>query len=111
MNFEIKTIQDNQNDTQKLQELMNQLETNMGIRVDNSLLTIGRYGRPQVVVNAQSISDDFDSVELFDMKYKAIKGFEELFDLYTYYTDNDIKEDIQITEAEGIFKLDWNGIM
>lgn len=32
-------IQDNQNDTQKLQELMNQLETNMGIKVDKSLLT------------------------------------------------------------------------
>lgn len=79
--------------------------------LDNSLLSIGRYGRPELIVHASSNTDDFDAVELYNMNYTAIKGFEELFDLYTYYTDNDIKEDIRITEAEGIFKLDWNGIM
>ena len=78
--------------------------------MDESLLHIGRYGRPELLVNAHS-TDDFDIAHLDEIRYKEVKGYESLFDDYMFYQENGTEEERLVVENDGVFKLDWNGIM
>lgn len=80
--------------------------------LDESLFMMGKQGRPELVVNAAGVSDDFDTAHLHELRYNEVKGYETLFDDYVWYVLNgNLQEDRRITDNGGIFRLDWNGIM
>jgi len=79
--------------------------------VDEELLNMGKSGRPALMVNANTVTDDFDTTELHTIHFKEVKGYEQMFDEYIYYQEYGTAQDRKITESRGVFRLNWNGIM
>lgn len=69
---------------------------------DESLLQIGKFGREELVLNS---GDEFYSVS------GRIKGFDELIDLYKYYTENGFEVDQVIKDNNFKLQVDWSGII
>ena len=67
-------------------------------KVSEELYEIGRYGR---------LEYKHDSTLLA----KQIKGFENLIYEYSYFSRTGWKEEIEVTENDGVLELDWNGII
>lgn len=91
---------------------------------DSEMISMGKYGRPKLCVTAieklsQNVENvdfedgdwDVDTSKLYTVNYKAIKGYEQLFEEYKFYEENGTSSDILIVQNEGNFKLDWNGIV
>ena len=79
--------------------------------LDPSLLEIGKSGRPELIVSATTNTDDFDTSIMHNVYYKEVKGYEQLFDDYVYYQEHGTDRDRKIVDSNGVFRLDWNGIM
>jgi hypothetical protein len=71
--------------------------------VDDSLLTMGRFGRRAIKSNENSMATT--------LQYE-IKGFEQLLDLYIYHSENGFTEEKEIQETGlNSLKINWDGIV
>lgn len=72
------------------------------------LLKIGQEGRPAVSIidtNLYDGSKDVTQVQLI----KPIQGIDQLMEDYEYYVEDGWREDKDVQEVDGYFKLDWEG--
>jgi len=73
---------------------------------DYELLDIGKNGRPEII---EYIGND--STSGYPIKYKEVKGYDQLLDEYLWFEDNDWKEEKVVKENNGFLKINWNGII
>lgn len=66
---------------------------------DKQLSIIGKYGKADIISKEGEI-----------LKH-GVKGFRESVDTYIYQTKNEWREEQIITDNDGKFKLNWNGII
>ncbi len=71
--------------------------------VDENILNIGQVGHRELKVKPSKEDQEYVVI-------KAVKGFEDLLDIYEYQTENDWKEEEVIAKNDGVLKLGWNGI-
>ena len=76
--------------------------------LDESLLEIGKFGRPQIYLSGE-VSEN-GSVKRYG-RLDEIKGFHQLIELYKYYTDNGFEIDQIVKERQAELSLDWSGII
>lgn len=69
---------------------------------DYSLLEIGKKGREELVLDSK---DEYYTVA------QEIKGFDDLIELYKYYTENGFEVDQIISENNNDILVDWSGII
>lgn len=108
-------------------ESTTQAGTPLEFNIDDEILEIGKIGRPNLYIGAvanlpntglEFASDDnFDDPEKIDLetvysfKYQEVKGYKQLFEEYEWYQENGTSQDIRVAQSEGVFKINWNGIM
>lgn len=77
---------------------------------NQSLLSIGRVGRPEILLKGD-IQDSHGLSEVYYSQMREIKGFEQLLKLYKYYQENGFEKDKFIVDNEGEFNIDWSGVI
>ena len=74
----------------------------------SSLLNIGKYGRPEILLEGQTYPDRDNKCYA---RLESIKGFHQLIEDYLFYVEFGFDRNKKIVENNGEFKLDWSGII
>lgn len=70
-------------------------------RVDDSLLQIGKHGRPDIRLKSMD-SDDY-------IYYRPLYGFEEALRLMIFHTTHGFEKDEDVIMSGGVFNVNWDG--
>lgn len=81
--------------------------------LSNSLLKIGKYGRPSINLTdvRDLFLDDNDDAYQPIKVVREIKGFDNCIDDYIYYEQQGWIEDKRVTENDGLLVVGWEGIL
>lgn len=75
-----------------------------------SLIQIGQSGRDAIKLIKNDLFNGQENMMQVDL-VKPIKGIDQLLEEYEYYVEDGWREDKDIQEVDGHFKLDWEGFV